>query len=146
MVCLVLPELRGNLMPATLDPIRPELKDLRDVIRFDEWEAFLQSGDSTRELPDVSPDDPAQIQYTSGTTGFPKGALLHHRGITNNAAHTAQIAGAAEGAPWLNPVPLFHTGGCVLGALGAAAVAGTHVPVLLFGPPLVLESIEAEGI
>ena len=41
------------------------------------------------ELPEVTPDDPVQIQYTSGTTGFPKGALLHHRGITNNARHFA---------------------------------------------------------
>ena len=54
--------------------------------------------------------------------GFPKGALLHHRGITNNARFTAQRMEVAEGDVWINPMPLFHTGGCVLGVLGPMAV------------------------
>ncbi len=144
--CFVLPEFRGNPLLATLESVAPELAELRDVIRFDEWDDFLASGSDDTELPTVTPDDPAQIQYTSGTTGFPKGAELHHRGICNNAKHTALIAGGFEGAVWANPMPLFHTGGCVLGALGALALAGTHIPVLLFDPPLVLELIEAEKV
>ncbi len=145
--CFVLLEFRGNPMLSSIESVRPDLEHLRDVIRFDEWEEFLDSADPTTELPLVSPDDPAQIQYTSGTTGFPKGALLHHRGLTNNATHTALRAGADDGGVvWLNPLPLFHTGGCVLGVLGAVAMAGTQVPVLVFDPQLVLELIETEKV
>ncbi len=145
--CFVLPEFRGNPMLSNLESIRGGLEHLREVIRFDQWDEFMAGADGGAELPDVSPDDPAQIQYTSGTTGFPKGALLHHRGITNNAAHTAILAGATDdGVVWLNPMPLFHTGGCVLGVLGAVAMAGTQVPVLLFDPALVLELIESERV
>jgi len=145
--CFVLPGFRGNPMLSTLESIRPGLEHLREIVQFDEWDEFLSSGDPSTRLPDVEPDDPAQIQYTSGTTGFPKGALLHHRGITNNATHTAHLAGAHDGGVvWLNPMPLFHTGGCVLGVLGAVAMAGTQVPVLLFDPQLVLELIETEQV
>ncbi len=142
----VLPEFRGNPMLATLESVRPELPELREVIRLDEWDDFMASAPDDTPLPAVTPDDPAQIQYTSGTTGFPKGALLHHRGICNNGKHTALLAGGAEGAAWLNPMPLFHTGGCVLGTLGALALAATHIPVLLFDPALVLELIESEKV
>jgi fatty-acyl-CoA synthase len=145
--CFVQPEFRGHAMAATVETIRLDLDHFHHVIRFDEWDAFLAEGDDADlELPTVSPDDPAQIQYTSGTTGFPKGALLHHRGICNNGTHVARIAGAREGAVWLNPMPLFHTGGCVLGALGAVALGATQIPVLMFDPALVLELIETERV
>ena len=68
--------------------VRAELPLLREAIAFTEFEAFLSSGSRSERLPAVAPDDPVQIQYTSGTTGFPKGALLHHRGLTNNARMT----------------------------------------------------------
>jgi fatty-acyl-CoA synthase len=139
------PEFRGNPMAASLDTVRPELDDLREAISFADWPAYTAEGGTGRPLPTVSPDDPAQIQYTSGTTGFPKGALLHHRGIVNNARFTAQLLEVDAGDVWLNPMPLFHTGGCVLGALGAIAAAATHVPVLAFEPALVLELIESTG-
>ena len=58
----------------------------------------MASADPDTELPEVSPDDPVQIQYTSGTTGFPKGAYLHHRGITNNARFTLERLGLYPGA------------------------------------------------
>src|SRR5439155_23919741 len=112
---------------------------LRQVLSFREWDEFVSSGAANRALPDVQPGDPAQIQYTSGTTGFPKGAFLHHRGICNNARFTAERFEVRNGDVWLNPMPLFHTGGCVLGALGAIATTATHVPVLAFEPGLVLD-------
>src|SRR3954447_3989977 len=68
-------DFRGNPMISSLEQVRPDLPDLRDVVRFAEWGAFVESCSSDRELPDVQPADPAQIQYTSGTTGFPKGAF-----------------------------------------------------------------------
>ncbi len=95
-------------------------------------------------LPDVQPDDIAQIQYTSGTTGFPKGAELHHRGLTNNARFYAQRLGLQRGEVMVNPMPLFHTAGCAMGVLGACQSLATHVPVLAFDPALVLELCETE--
>src|SRR6478672_5831909 len=78
-------EWRGNTMLDSLDAVRPDLPGLHDVVLFEEWDEFLDSGVPV-ELPDVGPEDPAQIQYTSGTTGFPKGALLRHGALTDNAA------------------------------------------------------------
>src|SRR5450759_2773677 len=84
----LLPEFRGNPMAQSLETLRGQLPGLRETISFSEFDAFLSSGASTEPLPDVGPDDPVQIQYTSGTTGFPKGAVLHHRGLTNTARMT----------------------------------------------------------
>src|SRR2546423_3368537 len=76
---------RGNPMGDHLGRVRPRLPVLRVAVALDEFDAFVGSADPGAPLPDVAPDAPAQVQYTSGTTGAPKGALLHHRGITNNA-------------------------------------------------------------
>jgi len=92
----------------------------------------------------VTPDDIAQIQYTSGTTGFPKGAELHHRGLTNNARFWVERIGLRRGEVYVNPMPLFHTAGCGTGVLGAAQRRAVNVPVLAFDPALVLELIETE--
>ncbi len=95
-------------------------------------------------MPEVRPDEIAQIQYTSGTTGFPKGAELHHRGLTNNARFYAERIGLAPGEVYVNPMPLFHTAGCAMGVLGTAQSLAVHVPVLAFDPPAVLELLESE--
>ena len=139
----VVPEFRGNQMLATIDAIRPDCPELREVIPFDGWELFLKSGEEAEvELPDVKPNDPVMIQYTSGTTGFPKGALLHHRGLVNNGAHTLERMGVAEGSVYITTMPLFHTGGCVVCVLGAVARKATQVLVEMFDPGLVLELAE----
>jgi fatty-acyl-CoA synthase len=90
----------------------------------------------------VSPDEPVQIQYTSGTTGFPKGAYLHHRGITNNSRFIAERLGMKPGDTYVNPMPLFHTGGCVMGVLGPVQQRATLVQLEAFDPGLMLELIE----
>jgi fatty-acyl-CoA synthase len=131
-------------MAASLDAVRADLPALRETVLLDDWVDFVASAPAGGSRPEVSPGDPAQIQYTSGTTGFPKGALLPHRGITNNARFCAQRFEVAPGDVWINPMPLFHTGGCVLGALGAVWARATHVPVLAFDPALVLELVETE--
>ena len=65
--------------------MRPALADLREVVSFADWAEFVATGEADTPLPAVTPGDDVQIQYTSGTTGFPKGVLLHHRGLVNNA-------------------------------------------------------------
>ncbi|MEA2224822.1 MAG: long-chain acyl-CoA synthetase, partial [Solirubrobacteraceae bacterium] len=140
----LLPTFRGNPMEQSLEAVRDALPELREAIAFTDFDAFLASGAPTQQLPDVHPDDPVQIQYTSGTTGFPKGALLHHRGLTNNARLTLGEFGLAPGDAYVNPFPLFHTAGCGLGALGCVSHQLAHVPVLAFEPGLMLDLIEAE--
>ncbi len=78
------------------------------------------------------------------TTGFPKGAVLRHRGITNNARFCAQILQAEPGEVWVNPMPLFHTAGCVLLTLGPVQGLFTQVLVPGFELGLVLDLIESE--
>jgi fatty-acyl-CoA synthase len=132
-------------MAAYLEEVRAELPALREAILFTRWKEFLASGSPLEKLPDVAPTDSAQIQYTSGTTGFPKGALLHHRGITNNSRFFAERMRMGPGDVYVNPMPLFHTAGCVMGVLGCLQSGTTHVPVPAFDPAAVLELIESEG-
>jgi fatty-acyl-CoA synthase len=141
----LVPEVRGNPLAQWLDQVRAELPELREVMLFPEWGAFLAAGTPTA-LPEVTPGDAAQIQYTSGTTGKPKGALLRHRGITNNARFVDQRLEVGPGEVWLNAMPLFHTGGCVLGVLGSVQAQATQVLVPGFEPRLVLDLIEAERV
>jgi fatty-acyl-CoA synthase len=139
----LVPEFRGSPMASFLDEVRPDLPELREVVSFAGWAPFVGSGSALERLPAVGPSDPAQIQYTSGTTGFPKGVVLHHRGITNNARFIARRYEVAPGERWLNFMPLFHVAGCTISALGSLAAQATQV-LCGFEPGLVLEVIEAE--
>ncbi len=131
---------RGNPMRATVAEVAPRCPELRHIVCFDDWEAFLAEGDAANiRLPTVQCTDPVMIQYTSGTTGFPKGALLHHRGLLNNGAHTVARMGVRDGAVWVTTMPLFHTGGCVCCVLGSVSIRATQVLVEAFEPGLVLE-------
>ncbi|MEM9033814.1 MAG: AMP-binding protein [Actinomycetota bacterium] len=138
----VMDDARGNPMLATARDVQPDCSELREIIRFAEWDDFLDGGDPTAELPTITPDDPVMIQYTSGTTGFPKGALLLHRGLANNGAHTADRMGVPSGGTFVSFMPLFHTGGCVCVTLGAVASRSTSVLLEAFDPGLALELIE----
>ena len=110
----LLSEFRGNPMLKHLQSVQADCPELREVILIDEWDAFMATGQNGGiELPEIQPGDACMIQYTSGTTGFPKGALLRHRGLANNGAHIVNRMGVAEGSTWLTTMPLFHTGGCV---------------------------------
>jgi fatty-acyl-CoA synthase len=146
---LVVPEVRGNPLLAHLEAVRDDLPTLREVVRLDQLTELLREAEpggpaEAVDLPVVDPDDPAQIQYTSGTTGFPKGAVLRHAGIVNNAAIWADRIGVPDGASWLSPMPMFHTGGCVLGALGTLSRRATLVLMHAFDPGLMLELMETE--
>ncbi len=134
---------RGNPMLETVREVAPRCPELREIVCFDDWPAFIAAGDdSSITLPDVQPTDPVMIQYTSGTTGFPKGALLHHRGLANNGADTAKRMGIGPGDVFITTMPLFHTGGCVCCVLGAVSKAATQVLLEAFEPGLVLELFE----
>ncbi len=136
----VVPGFRGNPMLSVAEELQPECPELREIVNFDDWEEFLAAGDAfDGELPDVAPSDPMMIQYTSGTTGFPKGAYLHHRGLANNATHTMERMQLSDGCVFITTMPLFHTGGSVLCALGSLAKKATQVLVDAFEPGLVLE-------
>lgn len=135
---------RGVRMPDVVTQIRDDLPELRNTLCFDDWADFLATGTPTTALPEVHPDDPALIIYTSGTTGFAKGAMLHHLGVVNTAQMSTQRSGFHDGDVWINPIPLFHTGGGVLACVGTLSHRGTQVVVPQFDPALVLELIEAE--
>jgi fatty-acyl-CoA synthase len=140
----LVPEYRANSLLGFLEAARPQLPELRETVLLTDWAAFCASGSATEKLPDVHPEDSAQIQYTSGTTGFPKGAVLSHRSITNNARISAQCWEAAAGDVWVNPMPLFHTAGCVLLTLGPVQMLASQVLLPYFDPGLQLELIESE--
>ncbi len=136
----VVDSFRGNPMLETVQAVRTNCPELREIIRFDDWNAFIAAGDDAGiELPLVNPGDPVMIQYTSGTTGFPKGALLCHRGLLNNGADTAERMGVDPGDVFVTTMPLFHTGGCVCCVIGAVSKAATQVLVEAFDPAIVLE-------
>ncbi|MBZ5738428.1 AMP-binding protein [Nocardioides mangrovi] len=134
---------RGFDMAALADDIHPRVPTLRGVHRFEDWEAFLASGDPRTELPEVQPRDLIQVQYTSGTTGFPKGAMLHHMGLVNEATFVAERAGMADGGVYVNAMPMYHIGGGAVTSFGAWAMRGTFVLLPGFDPGAVLEAFEA---
>ena len=139
-------EHRGASLADVLDAARPDVPALRRALFFEDWADFCAGNADHLPLPAVTATDPAQIQFTSGTTGAPKGVLLNHRGIVNNARLSAQRAGVADGGVWLNPLPMFHTGGCVFNALGSMATRATHVLQPTFDPGTALELIESERV
>jgi fatty-acyl-CoA synthase len=140
----LLPEYRNNPMAASLESVRPELQDLRDVVFFADWAEFVESGGATAKLPTVNPEDAVQIQYTSGTTGLPKGAALHHMGVTNNARFFVDRMKLPRSSVLVSAMPLFHTAGCFMGVLGCAQALATLVPVLAFEPNLMISLMEVE--
>jgi len=131
---------RGMDNQAVLEPLRPGLPALETAVYFDEWDAFL-AAPSDIPLPEVSPDQPALILFTSGSSGKPKAAILPHRAIVNNAALTAQHLAVPEGAVWLNLLPMFHVGGSVTMTLGCLSCAGTQVLQAQFQSEAVLDAI-----
>ncbi|MEJ5919186.1 AMP-binding protein [Corynebacterium sp. H78] len=105
--------------------------NLSDVVYFgsERWNELLDGGidDLSAHTADLDPDDPINIQFTSGTTGFPKGATLSHKNILNNAYFTGEILGYTEDDRVCIPLPFFHTFGMGLGIIGTMARGGTVI-------------------
>ena len=94
---------------------------------------------------DLSPDDPINIQYTSGTTGYPKGATLSHRNILNNGYLTTELINFTEEDRLCIPVPFYHCFGMVMGNLGCTSHGATMViPAPGFDPEATLRCIAEE--
>ena len=119
--------------------------ELRHTIYFDgpEWPALL---DAEGRLPDfVAADDVADIQYTSGTTGLPKGVQLTHHNIVNNGQFLSQGFHYSEQDKIVVPVPLFHCYGCVIGTMSALnSGAAIILPNWTFDPRATLKAIHDE--
>jgi fatty-acyl-CoA synthase len=93
----------------------------------------------------IQMDDAVNIQFTSGTTGLPKGATLSHHNLINNAFFVGEATGIEPGSRVCIPVPLYHCFGMVMGNLGCVTHAATMVyPSESFDPLTTLETVEAE--
>jgi acyl-CoA synthetase (AMP-forming)/AMP-acid ligase II len=93
----------------------------------------------------TDPGAPVMLQYTSGTTGRPKGVLLRHRSLVNVARLTLEYVDVAAGSVCVNPLPMFHTASCVIGTLGPLWIGGTAILVEQFAPAPVLEVMRRES-
>jgi fatty-acyl-CoA synthase len=117
----------------------------------DEWAEFA-SATVDREaiaarMASLSFDDPINVQYTSGTTGFPKGATLSHHNILHNGFFVTELLGLTEADVTCLPVPFYHCFGMVMGNLGTLAHGGCVViPAPSFDPGATLEAVAAEGV
>ena len=156
--CFVEPENRGASLWGILGEAAAELPDLRLRVALGQapgdggpsTEEWLEAGRGVSDSrldnrsAEVRPGDTSQIQFTSGTTGFPKGAELRGDGIVNNARLFAHRAELHEGGRHCNPMPFFHCGGCVMATLGNIATGSAHLPTLTFDAGRMVRTIDAE--
>ena len=147
------PSFKTSDYRAMIDEVRPRLTALeRDLYLWTpEWDAFVADGEAPddgeldRLAATLDPDDAINIQYTSGTTGFPKGATLTHRNILNNGYFVGRGCGYGPADRVCIPVPFYHCFGMVMGNLGAVTHGATMViPGDAFEPGAVLAAIESE--
>ncbi|MGI6834399.1 AMP-binding protein [Bacillus paralicheniformis] len=114
------------------------------------WDDILKLSGSVSEkaldhrMERLKEHDVINMQYTSGTTGFPKGVMLTHSNLANNAANIAECMNLSRKDRMCIPVPFFHCFGCVLGTLACVTAGATMVPVQEFNPKGVLSAVETE--
>jgi fatty-acyl-CoA synthase len=146
-------ELKTSDYRAMVDEVRAELPALERTVFLDtgDWDELLESGAAVEPgaVADrgaaLSFDDPINIQFTSGTTGFPKGATLSHHNILNNGFFVAELLGYTEADRVAVPVPLYHCFGMVMGNLACTSHGACIVyPAPAFEPGATLEAVEAE--
>ncbi len=112
------------------------------------WDDLLEMGkkvtdeDLKARQDSLAPDDVINMQYTSGTTGFPKGVMLTHTNLIGNAKSLGECMNLSAEDTMCIPVPFFHCFGCVLGTLTCLVSASAMAPVVAFKPDAVLETVE----
>jgi fatty-acyl-CoA synthase/long-chain acyl-CoA synthetase len=138
---------RDDDLAEVVRAVGPRLPRLRCVSLSDvvQWQASEVSPVVVRGAP-TDPDEAVMLQYTSGTTGRPKGVLLNHRSLVNVAKLTLEAVEVEAGSVCLNPLPMFHTAGCVIATLGPLWIGGTVVLVERFRPAPVLEALRREDV
>jgi len=139
-------EFRGNPMAEIAADVCATLPAIRHVVDLEDHDTLYALASAPKPLPRVDPMAAVQIQYTSGTTGFPKGAVLHHLGIVNNARLTMARLGAGADDCYLGIMPMFHTAGCVISVLGALQLGCRLVLLKQFDPEWANLTIERERV
>ncbi|MFF6911925.1 AMP-binding protein [Streptomyces sp. NPDC012466] len=132
---------------AMVGQVRGRVPELRQVVYFGDpsWEALLGRAAPGAVYAELSCDDPINIQYTSGTTGFPKGATLSHHNILNNGYFVGETLGYSEQDRICVPVPFYHCFGMVMGNLAATSHGACIViPAPSFDPQATLEAVQQE--
>jgi fatty-acyl-CoA synthase len=117
----------------------------------DDWARLIEEGQSVdadavdNRMGELDPGDPINIQYTSGTTGYPKGATLSHRNILNNGFFTTELINFTDADRLVIPVPFYHCFGMVMANLGCTSHGATMViPAPAFDPSATLAAIAQE--
>lgn len=136
-------QFRGNPIGEIVRDVCKDLPQVKHQIQLDDLDTLFD-GQNVISSRIVSPSDPAQIQYTSGTTGFPKGALLHHHGLVRNAIETMARVGLDASSSYVHHMPLFHTIGCAALALGGIAHGATMLLAPAFDPVMIANVIDRE--
>ncbi len=153
-VLLAAPDFKSSDYRAMVEQVRPDCPQLRKAIFFgsDEWSGLLASGRAVSPTAlqergrQLSTDDPINIQYTSGTTGFPKGATLTHHNLLNNGFFVGEGCGYTEVDRVCIPVPYYHCFGMGMGNLGCTTHGATMViPAPGFDPALTLRAVQDEA-
>ncbi len=136
---------------AMIAEVRPRCPGLSHVVIIGspEWRSLVQRGrqadPSALERITLDTDDPINIQYTSGTTGFPKGATLSHHNILNNGFFVGELCHYTEADRICIPVPFYHCFGMVMGNLAATSHGACMViPAPSFDPVATLDAVQAE--
>jgi fatty-acyl-CoA synthase len=146
-------EFKNSDYVATVDEVRADTPDLREVIFLgtDDWATLRKRAqevpvdDLRARMASLDHHQAINIQYTSGTTGFPKGATLSHRNILNNGYFTTELINLGPEDRLCIPVPFYHCFGMVLGNLGCTTHGAVMViPAPAFDPGLTLDAIEKE--
>ncbi|HXA43091.1 MAG TPA: AMP-binding protein [Candidatus Solibacter sp.] len=135
-----------------LAEVKANCPDLREALVLEDgWDALLRDGASVSDEQlaereaSLRPEDPINIQYTSGTTGFPKGATLSHRNILNNGFFIGETLAYTDTDRVCIPVPFYHCFGMVLGNLACTTHGATMVvPAEAYEPLAVMETVQAE--
>ena len=152
-VLVAAPSFRSADYAAMIEEVRPRCPALRQVVLLGsaDWDALVAAGragdrdELDRIGATLDPDDPINIQYTSGTTGFPKGATLSHHNIVNNGYFVGSLCGYTPADRVCIPVPFYHCFGMVMGNLGAATHGATVViPAPAFDPAATLRAVAQE--